>query len=108
MANLNKPIREKGIIVSKTYQEARPARTDYNGKEWPATAEKYLISVISCDEEDFSKDTGILNGTLLDYPVDKETFEKAKFCDWANVKYILTEFNKELRRRPDTLVLCEE
>lgn len=107
MANLNKPIREKGIIISKKYLEARTARTDYNGKDWPATPEKFLVEVISCDEEDFNKETGIVNGVRLEYPVDKETYEKAKFGDWANVKYILTEFNKELRYRPESLRLCD-
>ena len=27
-----KPIREKGIIISKRYKEAKQARTDLNGK----------------------------------------------------------------------------
>lgn len=74
-----KPIREKGIIISKRYQEAKQARTDMNGKEWPATEEKYLVEVISCDEDDFNKETGILKGTRVEYPVDKATYEKVRF-----------------------------
>ena len=37
-----KPIKEQGIIISKTHKEAREERTDLNGKVWPATEEKYL------------------------------------------------------------------
>ncbi|MGN0748170.1 MAG: hypothetical protein ACI4L1_00595 [Christensenellales bacterium] len=82
-----KPIREKGIIISKRYQDAKDARIDLNGKEWPATKEKFLVEVISCDEDDFNKETGILKGTRVEYPVDKATYEKAKFGMWANVKF---------------------
>ena len=102
-----KPIREKGIIISKRYQEAKPARTDLNGKEWPATEEKYLIEVISCDEDDFNKETGILKGTRVEYPVDKATFEKAKFAMWANVKFQASVFNDKNSYQPISFALIE-
>lgn len=95
-----KPIREKGIIISKRYQEAKQARTDLNGKEWPATEEKYLIEVISCDEDDFNKDTGILKGTRVEYPTDKATYEKAKFGMWANVKFQASVFGDKNNYQP--------
>lgn len=82
-----KPIREKGIIISKRYQEAKPSRTDLNGKEWPATEEKFLVEVISCDEDDFSNENGILKGTRVEYPVSKDIFQKVKFGMWADVKF---------------------
>lgn len=108
MANFIKPIREKGIIISKEHRDAKEARTDINGKEWPATEEQYLIEVISCDEDDFNKDTGILNGTRAYYKTDKTTFDKAKFGMWANVKFEASQYGeKQIRITPLSFVLLE-
>lgn len=104
-----KPIKEQGIIISKTHIDAKPARTDFSGKEWPASEEKFLVEVISCDEDDFNKENGILNGTRLNYPVDKETFTKAKFGMWAKVKYEASQYgkDKDLNTRPLSFALIE-
>ena len=100
-----KPIREQGIVISKTHKEAKEARTDMNGREWPATEEKFLIEVISCDEDDFNNETGILNGTRAEYPVDQETFEQVKFGDWAKVKYVASQFQDKLSIQPKEFAL---
>ncbi len=102
-----KPIREKGIIISKRYQEKKEARTDMNGKEWPATEEKFLIEVISCDEDDFNKETGILKGTRVEYPTDKVTYEKAKFGMWANVKFQVNVYGDKNTYQPLMFSLVE-
>lgn len=104
---LVKPIREQGIIISKVYNEARNERTDMNGKVWPAREEEYLLEVISCDEDDFNQITGIPNGTRCSYPVDKLTFGKAKFGDWAKVKYTLSQFGDKITTKPESLILIE-
>lgn len=95
-----KPIREKGVVISKRYQEARESRIDMNGKEWPATEEKYLVEVISCDEDDFNEETGILKGTRVEYPVDKATYDKVKFGMWANVKFQLSVYQDKNSYQP--------
>lgn len=102
-----KPIRERGIIISKTYKDAKEARTDLNGRYWPATPEKYLVEVISCDQDDFSKDTGILNGTRAEYDVDKATFDKVKFGMFADVKYTASQFGDKMTIKPVSLNLVE-
>ncbi len=104
-----KPIKEQGIIISKSYMEAKPARVDFNGKEWPATEEKFLVEVISCDEDDFNKENGILNGTRIQYPVDKATFAKVKFGMWAKVKFEASQYgkDKELSFKPLSFALIE-
>ena len=108
MANFIKPIREKGIIISKEHRDAKEARTDMTGKEWPATEEQFLVEVISCDEDDFSKETGILNGTRAVYKTDKATFDKVKFGMWANVKYEASQFGeKQVRISPLSFTLIE-
>lgn len=102
-----KPIRETGIVISKKYKEAKEARKDLEGKEWPATPEKFIVEVISCDEDDFNKNTGILNGTRAEYEVDKAVYDKVKFGDWANVKYTMTQFGEKLTIKPETFKLVE-
>ena len=86
----NKPVREIGMILSKSFTKAREAGVSFDGsRKWEAKPEEYYFDVISCDKEDFDKITGIPNGVRLTYNVDKETYEKAKFGDWVQVKYIL-------------------
>lgn len=108
MANFVKPIREKGMIISKKINEARQAGENFDGSvKWDARDEEYILEVISCDEEDFSKDTGFLNGTRLSYKVDKATYDRAKFGSWCNVKYTLNQFgNNQLQPKAESLILC--
>lgn len=110
MANtFKKPIREQGIVISKTHTEAKPARTSFDGKQsFPAVEEKFEVEVISCDKDDFNKETGILNGTRLSYPVDKATFDKVKFGDWANVKYTAQQYGEKLNMKAETFELIEK
>lgn len=103
-----KPIREKGLIISKSIIDAREAGESRDGSiKWDARERQFMVEVISCDEEDFNKDTGISNGVRLSYSVDEETYNTAKFGMWANVKYILAEFNKELKPRAVSCTLCD-
>ncbi len=108
MSSFVKPIRETGIVISKKYREARESRVDLNGKEWPSSPEKFILEVISCDDDDFSKDNGILNGTRVEYEVDKQTFEKAKFGMWAKVKFTASQYGEKLTIKPETCVLVEK
>lgn len=107
MANFVKPIREKGMVISKKINEARQAGENFDGSvKWEARDEEYLLEVISCDELDFSKENGFLNGTRLIYKVDKATFDRAKFGSWCNVKYTLSQFgNNQLQPKPEALAL---
>ena len=102
-----KPIREKGIVISKIHREARDEKTDINGKVWPATEEKFVVEVISCDEEDFNKETGILSGTRAEYEVKKEVFEKVKFGMWASVKFTASQFGEKITIKPESFTLIE-
>lgn len=88
----DKSIKEKGLIISKEHKEAKEERTGLDGRVYPATEEKYIIEVISCDEEEFDKKLGIKNGTRIYYEVDKATFDKAEFGMWANVKFKALQF----------------
>lgn len=104
-----KAIRENGLVISKEYVEAREAGESFDGsRRWEAKAEEFLIEVISCDEDDFSEKMGIPNGTRCKYKVDKATFDKVKFGDWAKVKYVLKQFgNQDPKPNPVSFALIQ-
>ncbi len=105
----NKPMREIGMIIAKKFVKAREAGESFDGtRKWDAKPEEYYLDVVSCDEEDFNKIDGILNGTRLNYKVDKETYDKAKFGDWAKVKYILAQYGQNITPKPESCVLVEK
>ncbi len=104
-----KPIREIGIVISKTHNEAREEREDFNGNKYPAREEEYIIEVISCDEDDLNEETGIFNGTRASYKVDKETFDKVRFGMFAKVKYTASQYGeKQVNVKPETFALLEK
>lgn len=104
-----KPIREQGIVISKKFNEARAAGESFDGsRKWDARDEEYIVEVISCDEDDFNKETGILNGTRAEYKVDKATWDKVKFGDWAKVKYTASQFGEKLTIKPESFTLIEK
>ena len=94
MANIvERPISEEGIVLSKKYAEAKEARKmNINGveKEFPATEEKYLVTVASSYECDAVN--GLKSVTVLEYPVDKATFDKIKYQTAVTVTYIMTSY----------------
>ena len=103
-----KPIREIGFVVSKKINEAREAGTSMDGtRKWDARPQEFIVEVISCDEDDFNIETGILNGTRAEYKVDETTYKKVKFGDWANVKYTASQFADKLTIKPESFALRE-
>lgn len=104
MANIVRNIKEQGVVIFKEYREAKEARTDFQGKTWPATEEKFLIDVISCDEDDFNTVLGMPNATRAQYPVDKETFDTLKYLDKVNVKYQISQYGDNIKIMPVTCI----
>lgn len=106
---MEKPIRELGLVLGKYFKEAKAERVDNTGKKWPATPEKWVVNVISCDEDDLNKVSGIENGTICEYEVDKLTFDKIKFLDYVKVKYSLVQYGTNpVRPVPISLTLIEK
>ncbi len=105
---MERPIREYGRIIGKRYVEAKEKRTDMNGKEWPATDEKFLIQAVSCDEEDFDEINGMQNATILEYPTDKLTWDNAVFLEKVKVKYCLNQFAEKITYKPKSIELIDE
>ena len=102
-----KSIKEEGIVISKEISEARKAGESFDGtRKWEAKEEEYFVEVISCDEDDFDKETGIPNGTRCKYKVDKATYDKVKFGDKAKVKFQLVQFgNGTPTPKPESFML---
>ena len=100
---LDKTIKELGFVVGKRISEAREAG-GFGDRTWEARPEEYYIDVISCDEDDFSKDNGFFKGTRLEYKVetngkpDKTLFDSIKFGTWVNVKYAISQFSNEVAK----------
>lgn len=104
-----KPIREIGIVISKTHNEAKVERKDLNGNIYPPREEEFIIEVISCDEDDLKEETGITNGTRASYKVNLETFNKVKFGMFAKVKYTASQYgDKQVSVKPETFELLEK
>lgn len=102
--NFVKPIRENGIVLSKKYIEAREAGKSFDGsRTWDAKPEEFVVTVFSADEEDFSKNDGLQNGTLADYKVSPEVYNQLKFGTWVRVKYTASTYNGEVKIKTESL-----
>lgn len=100
-------VEQEGICISKEYKEPRASRTDANGKIWPATEEKYIIKVVSCSARYFSEETGMSSPLVLEYSVDKATFDKIKFDTWpkARVGFNVQTYGSDIRYIPEYFAL---
>lgn len=110
MANNVKPIRENGIILGKFIRESREAGESADGKiKWPAREKEFVLDVISCDEDDFSKENGFgENPTRTEYKVDEKTYNTAKYLDAVRVKYTLRNGERGLIPKGESCVLLEK
>lgn len=104
MANIVRKIKEQGIVIFKEHREAKEERTDYNGKVWPATDEKFIVDVVSCDEDDFNSISGMPNATRAQYQVNKDVFDSIKYLDKVNVKYQISQYGENIKITPETCV----
>lgn len=101
---------QEGICISKEYKEARPERTDSEGRKWPATEEKYIVKVVSCTARYFSKELGMSKPVVLDYEVDKATFDKIKFDNWmkARVGFVVKTYGANTNFKTEYFALLEK
>lgn len=109
---MNKLIKEVGFVLGKHINEARSAGQNFDGSiKWDARDEEYIVSVYSADEVFFNKIDGFSQPkytTFLEYKVDKNIYDKIKFGDWVNVRYISSEFKGEIRYTDKVLSLFEK
>lgn len=99
--NVKRMINENGIVLEKILKKANEAFTNSDGKPVPAQPERYILKCVS--GEKFSKVDGYENSTVLEYKVDKATFDKANFGSNVSVKYELSNYGS----RADSAELIE-
>ena len=88
--NIKRMIMEKGMVLEKIFKKATDAFTGSDGCAVAAQPDRYILKCIS--GEDFSEVDGYSQSTVLEYKVDKATFDKAKFGTNALVKYIVSNY----------------
>lgn len=88
--NIKRMIMEKGMVLEKIFKKATDAFTGSDGRSVAAQPDRYILKCIS--GEDFSEVDGYSQSTVLEYKVDKATFDKAKFGTNALVKYEVSNY----------------
>ncbi len=99
---------QAGIVISKEYKEAKEERKDMNGRIWPASAEKFIVKVVSCTERLFSEEMGMNKPMMLDYEIDKDTFQKIDFNNGfprAKVGFKVQTYGSDVLCKPDYFAL---
>lgn len=88
--NVKRMIKEDGIVLEKIYKKASDTIKLSDGRVIEAQPDRYFVKCIS--GEDFSKDTGFLNSTVLEYKVDKQVYDKLVAYSPVIVKYEVSNF----------------
>lgn len=88
--NIKRMINENGVVLERIFKEATEAFTSSDGRTVPAQPNRYVLKCVS--GEKFSKVDGYANSTVLEYKVDKATFDKAQFGTNVCVRYELSNY----------------
>lgn len=88
--NVKRMIKEDGIVLEKIYKEAFDTKKMSDGRVIEAQPDRYILKCVS--GEDFSKNTGFLNSTVLEYKVDKQVFDKVIAYSPVIFKYEVSNF----------------
>lgn len=90
MASIKRLIKEDGIVLEKVFKKASDEIKLSDGRVIEAQPDRYILKCIS--GEDFSKETGFLNSTVLDYKVEKNVFDKVVAYSPVIVKYDVSNY----------------
>lgn len=88
--NIKRMIKEKGIVLEKILKKATDGFTGSDGRAVAPQPERYILKCISSEE--FNEVDGFEQGTILEYKVDKNTFDKAKYQTSVLVKYEVSNY----------------
>ena len=84
MANIIRPIKERGVVLSKEFKKAT-SEFSVNGSIVPPQPDRYVVKVAS--SYDCNKETGLDKPNILDYKVEKEIFDKITYLAEVEVMY---------------------
>ena len=85
MANIVRPIKERGVVLSKEFKAATSEFKTKDGSVIPAQPDRYVVKAAS--SYDCDKEKGLDNPTILDYKVEKEVFDKITYLAEVEVMY---------------------
>lgn len=88
--NVKRMIKEEGIVLEKVFKEASDTKKLSDGRVIEAQPDRYFLKCVSGQE--FSKDTGFANSTVLDYKADKQVFDKVVAFSPIVVKYEISNY----------------
>ena len=97
--NIKRMIRENGVVLEKIFKEATDEFKASDGRVVPAQPDRYILKCVS--GESFSKEKGFSQSTVLEYKVDKQTFDKVVVYSPVIVKYEVSNYGV----KPDSIEL---
>lgn len=88
--NVKRMIKEEGIVLEKIFKAATEEFKASDGRVVAAQPDRYILKCVS--GEDFKKDTGFENSTVLEYKVTKEVYDKLNAYSPVVVRYEVSNF----------------
>lgn len=88
--NIKRMIKEEGIVLEKIFKEATDEFKSSDGRIVAAQPDRYILKVVS--GEDYSKDKGFLQSTVLEYKTSKEIYDKVVAYSPVIVRYEVSNY----------------
>lgn len=99
--NIKRMIKEEGIVLEKIFKGAIEQFKSSDGSVVPAQPDRYILKVVS--GEDFSKENGYSQSTVLEYKVEKKVFDRVVYGTPVVVRYEVSNYGA----KPDSVELKE-
>ena len=77
--NVKRLIKEEGIVLEKIFKAATDEFKNRDGNIVKAQPDRWFLKV--CSSCSYDKNLGFVDSTILDYPVDEQTYEKVAAYD---------------------------
>lgn len=88
--NIKRIIKEEGVVLEKIFKQATNEFKAADGSIVAAQPDRYILKVVS--GEDFSKDCGFIQSTVLEYKVEKSVFDSVKVYTQVIVRYEVSNY----------------
>lgn len=102
LAGKGRVVNEKGYVLSKRHQEATDAWQSSDGRTIAGKKEADILLIVSSYQED--KNTGLVDPTVLEYVVDKNTFDNAVFMSSMEVQFEINVAGGRMKPVSATLI----
>ncbi len=88
--NIKRMIKEEGIVLEKIFKPATNEFKTSSGDIVSAQPDRFILRCVS--GEDFSKEDGFIQSTVLEYKTNELTFNNAQAYSPVIVKYEVSNF----------------